>query len=88
MFNVMVHFPRQSFSECNIKQEVSCIIKRLVLVCREIPAVIIDLTDDPFVHGHEQCRVLPLDARLWDKWVHGMFYELVSYFIRESHAVV
>lgn len=74
----MAHSNTHFCSEELLQAEVKTIVNRIALACKEIPGSITDLTDDQFEHGHEQCRQLPPDARDRDRWIHCIFYEIVS----------
>ena len=59
------------------QQEFNSIKNCLLLACKAIPACLDYITDLQFLHG-PACQHLPETAYHRDRWVHGMFYEIVS----------
>lgn len=72
--------PIMLVSRISLDQEFNIIHSRIHLACHKLPqqpGYALPQTD--FIHSYENCRVFVDGVRLRDAWVHGIFYELVSW---------
>ena len=73
----MAQLPPTNVTSESLKVKVLMSTHWLALACKSIPNTTIGLSNVPYTHGLACCE-LSENQQLWDKWVHGMFYELVS----------